>query len=153
MSSSEKSGKHPNLAKNLYQNKRIAENVRKCSNFDNSYLSKRLDIEIKWNHFGKQTCRATTYAKMNDKIFTSDPLPSPSLINEARGRGPRVKKYFSPIFTYVVAMLILYEHLPLNSQRLLRYDPPKLGQFRPFSPICIRQFAYRFFHSFKNLSH
>ena len=66
---------------------------------------------------------------------------------------------FSLVFTYVVALLILFPkwaHLPLNSKRLLRYDSSKLGHFRPFSSICIGKspkFAYKFLHFFKNLSH
>ena len=63
---------------------------------------------------------------------------TPPLAGKATGAGlPGSKNYFLP---YLLALFILFPkwaHLPINSQRLLRYDSTKLGHFRPFSSICI----------------
>ena len=54
----------------------IAENSRKCPNFDESYLGSRFELEGKWAHFGKRICRATTYVKMKEN-FVLTPRPPP----------------------------------------------------------------------------
>ena len=103
-----------------------------------------------------------TYMNNYDNYQTSQVfayVAAPVNLTRREGGGPWVKKLFSIIFTYVVALLILFPkwaHLPHNSARLLRYDPSKLGHFRPFSSICIgksAKFAYKFLHFFENLSH
>ena len=56
------------------------------------------------------------------------------------GGGPRVKKIFSSILIYVVALLmgfLKWVHFSLNSQRLSRYESPKMGRFHAFSTFSI----------------
>ena len=70
-------------------------------------------------------------------------------LNIRRGGGGS----FSIIFTYVVALLILFPkwaHLPNNSKWLLRYDPSKLDHclavwvdlYRKIGEICLQIFAF-----------
>ena len=59
---------------------------------------------------------------------------------KARGGDPRVKNKNSPILLYVVALLmgfLKWAHFPLNSQRLPRYESPKIRRFHAFSTFSI----------------
>ena len=59
---------------------------------------------------------------------------------KARGGGPRVKNKNSPSLLYVVALLmgfLKWAHFPLNSQRLPRYESPKIRRFHAFSTFSI----------------
>ena len=50
------------------------------------------------------------------------------------------QKLFSPILLYVVGLLMAFlkwAHFPLNSQRLLRYESPKIRRFHAFSTFSI----------------
>ena len=54
--------------------------------------------------------------------------------------GSRSKSQILFVKTYVVALVIVFlkwAHFPLNSKRLPRYDPSKMGHFSAFSDISI----------------
>ena len=62
------------------------------------------------------------------------------VVVKATGGGPRVKNKNSPILLYVVALLMAFlkwAHFPLNSQRLPRYESPKIRCFHTFSTFSI----------------